>query len=419
MGIARKKNAGHGVKVAPKKKAKKEKPKHLNRKLESAATEDERRQVLLKIQELEAAKKRPLLSGSSSSAHSPPLAKIDESPNSDPSHFGEKVATTGSDDAGATARAPLDSNKTDLKENHPSSATTPPAPTDEEEQAMARGSAGRYDEDPDTTSSKRQRGKRRRGRQDTSRVVEDKLQLQEQEVVEVETKTNEVVDDKDPAVKAKRYCLGRKPVTDFKVGCTYPGKIVYAKPALGVFIDIGCHSDAFCHVSRLADDYVADVEQWRTERDGGDTVEQARVVEIDRSRKRITVSLQSAARAEDEKMSMQARQERRRKLHQRRNGKPMSVSEPRDMDASLPAEQGKKAVPGDESRRQNDRHKPLAREDRTRPLDTGVTNSPPPAKMDAKAMDAKAKAVQEKRQRKLARRAERRAVKETEGEPSN
>lgn len=413
MGIARKKNAGHGVKVAPKKKAKKEKPKHLNRKLESAATEDERRQVLLKIQELAAAKKRPLLLDSSSSAHSPPLAEIGKSSTSDPSHVEETVATTGSDDAGVTARAPLDSKKTALKEN-PTSATAPPAPSDEEEQATARGSAERDDEDPDITSSKRQRGKRRRGRQDTSRVVEEKEQLQEQEE---ETKTDEVVDDKDPAVKAKRYCLGRKPVTDFKVGCTYSGKIVYAKPALGVFIDIGCHSDAFCHVSRLADDYVADVEQWRAERDGGDTVEKARVVEIDRTRKRITVSLQSAARAEDEKMSMQARQERRRKLQQRRSGKPMSASEPRDV--SLPAEQGKKAVPGDESRRQDDRHKPLAREDRTRPLDTGATTSAPPAKMDAKAMDAKAKAVEEKRQRKLARRAERRAVKETGGELSN
>lgn len=49
----------------------------------------------------------------------------------------------------------------------------------------------------------------------------------------------------------RRRCIGRKPVTDFQVGSIHSGKIVYIKPTLGIFIDINCHSDAFCHISEI------------------------------------------------------------------------------------------------------------------------------------------------------------------------
>jgi transcriptional accessory protein Tex/SPT6 len=55
-----------------------------------------------------------------------------------------------------------------------------------------------------------------------------------------------------------RRCIGRKPVTDFVIGNTYKGKVVYVKP-FGAFIDIGCHSDGFVHVSRVHDDFVEDI----------------------------------------------------------------------------------------------------------------------------------------------------------------
>ena len=50
---------------------------------------------------------------------------------------------------------------------------------------------------------------------------------------------------KTPKHLDKRRCIGRKPVTDFSVGAAVSGKVVYAKPKLGAFIDIKCHSDAF------------------------------------------------------------------------------------------------------------------------------------------------------------------------------
>lgn len=55
-----------------------------------------------------------------------------------------------------------------------------------------------------------------------------------------------------------RRCIGRKPVTDFLIGNTYKGKVVYIKP-FGAFVDIGCHSDGFVHVSRVHDGFVEDI----------------------------------------------------------------------------------------------------------------------------------------------------------------
>jgi predicted RNA-binding protein with RPS1 domain len=413
MGIAYKKKTNHVMKSKPKKQAKKEKPKHLNRKLGSAATEDERKQILHKIQKLEATKKK-----SSSSPDNNPAGEIVQSATPVPA--GDKVLrTTVSDDAKVTVSL----DETDKQELVLASEETSARQVEVREKELAKKDSVKLDvgvqdaerdgdpqdaerdddppdaerDDDDVENSKRQRGKRRRGRKDTSLVVEERQQEQE-------TKMDEQTDDdKAPVENAKRYCLGRKPVTDFEVGKSYPGKIVYSKPSLGVFIDIGCHSDAFCHVSRLADDFVADVAQWRAERGGGDTVDAARVVEIDRQRKRITVSLQSEARAEDEMLSLHSRQERRRKLHQKRHGKPKSASD----NGAVPAEEKKKTtVPAIEYRPQHSK----SVQDRTEPK-TGTTTFVPANN------DAKAKATEEKRQRKLARRAVRRATQET-GEQS-
>jgi predicted RNA-binding protein with RPS1 domain len=105
-----------------------------------------------------------------------------------------------------------------------------------------------------------------------------------------------------------RRCIGRKPVTDFVIGQRYSGKVIYIKP-FGAFIDIGCHSDAFCHVSRVRDDFVESIIDAVNV---GDEVS-ARVVEVDRQAKRVTVSLQSDARIDDEQASIEARVQRRGK----------------------------------------------------------------------------------------------------------
>jgi predicted RNA-binding protein with RPS1 domain len=98
----------------------------------------------------------------------------------------------------------------------------------------------------------------------------------------------------------KRRCIGRKPVTDFVIGKLFPGKVKYIKPKLGAFIDIGSHSDAFCHISCTSDTFVSSV----TDVLKVDDSVTVRVVEIDREKKRITVSLRSedVANNEQEKL---------------------------------------------------------------------------------------------------------------------
>ena len=73
-----------------------------------------------------------------------------------------------------------------------------------------------------------------------------------------------------------RRCIGRKAITDFVTGQCYPGKVVYIKP-FGVFIDINCHSEMFCHVSRVQDGFIKSPEEVLAV---GDEVN-PRIVEID------------------------------------------------------------------------------------------------------------------------------------------
>jgi predicted RNA-binding protein with RPS1 domain len=166
-------------------------------------------------------------------------------------------------------------------------------------------------DDDNDEPQKRQRGRGRKGQQDTAKKIEETEAIEK-----VKTDNNNPSDDTTEKGKT-RYCVGRKPVTDYTLGSSYPAEVVYVKP-FGVFFDIGCHSDAFCHVSRLRDDFVESPESMFKE---GDKVEKVRVVEIDRRRKRITVSLQSESRVQDERKSIDARRTRTdsRKLKARKN----------------------------------------------------------------------------------------------------
>ena len=171
------------------------------------------------------------------------------------------------------------------------------------------------DDDDDMVAqvNTRSRGKRRRGRRGDE-VEEDKVtkddtnQATEKDQSEKISSTTEsteisteetappVADDevkqskKTPKKDDKRRCIGRKPVTDFEVNKCYSGKVQYIKPRLGAFIDIGCHSDAFIHISCISDSYISSVGEVLNV---GDEVENARIVEIDREKKRITLSLRS------------------------------------------------------------------------------------------------------------------------------
>ena len=105
------------------------------------------------------------------------------------------------------------------------------------------------------------------------------------------TNTNEATRPKNSQViteeHKQRRCIGRKPVTDFAVGKYYTGNIVYTKP-FGIFVDIGCHYDAFCHVSQLSTTFVENpIDTYPV----GTKLDQIRIVELDRKKKRITISL--------------------------------------------------------------------------------------------------------------------------------
>eukprot|EP00535_Pseudo-nitzschia_heimii_P001371 CAMPEP_0197180748 /NCGR_PEP_ID=MMETSP1423-20130617/5248_1 /TAXON_ID=476441 /ORGANISM="Pseudo-nitzschia heimii, Strain UNC1101" /LENGTH=527 /DNA_ID=CAMNT_0042630869 /DNA_START=72 /DNA_END=1655 /DNA_ORIENTATION=- len=239
------------------------------------------------------------------------------------------------------------------------------------------------DDSDDEPVQQRARGRRRRGRQDTAKQMENGS----------ETKSGDAGKKGKP--KIDRYCIGRKPVTDFVVGETYPATVVYAKP-FGVFFDIGCHSDAFCHVSRLSDDYIESADSmFRV----GEKVPSARIVEIDREKKRITVSLQSEARLEDERHSMEARDSRKEK------SKAKKATNVAFGDAS----------PGHNRFETND---PVGFSEETVTASGSKPPRPPVAAVAAKVAPSAAAAAKDpssmtpaelKRARKLARRAERRA----------
>jgi predicted RNA-binding protein with RPS1 domain len=181
------------------------------------------------------------------------------------------------------------------------------------------------DDDDQPLANTRQRGKRRRGRvnaikslAETSDGAPDKADHKNEEedsIVEIDATEASIVESTDSLLVPKRprendgrRCLGRKPVTDFHVGKSYPAKVVYAKP-FGVFMDVGCHSDAFCHVSRLSDEYTESPETLFTP---GLAIQAARVVQVDRARKRITVTLRQTDLTADEAALMEANGRQRR-----------------------------------------------------------------------------------------------------------
>lgn len=354
-------------------KKKKTKPKHLNRRLESASSNAERERILAEIQALQAIKQQ------AATAHQKSLDDCLETrmtsdhlngPSGDfPRETISDVAKQKEqrDDEGAKL---LKMQQDKVDEKHDTEKTI-----SGRNQESSKANPMMEDEDTITQNeTKRQRGKRRRGRKDTSQLVQEDQKI-----------TNEVTDAK----KTPRYCLGRKPVTDFEVGQYYTGRIVYAKP-FGVFLDIGCHSDAFCHVSRLSDSFVEDVDTWTR---AATPEQRVRITDVDRKRKRITVSLQSETRLSDEQASLQAWQQRKRKHSDA--SKRLDEPKKRVEEAKNRIEEPKKG--SEEIHVTNYSESPLLARD----------NAP-----DRRSNDPKAAAAELKRQRKLARRAERRALKE-------
>jgi predicted RNA-binding protein with RPS1 domain len=184
------------------------------------------------------------------------------------------------------------------------------------------------DDDVDGETEKRTRGRRRRGLKDVDSKRDELNRKQQKEAVV--TKSKPIVEESEMKKTLKsedqRRCIGRKPLTDFVVGKRYTGTIQYIKPSLGLFIDIGCHSDAFCHISRSSDEYVESIENLYNV---GDVLkDRVRVVDVDRKKKRITVSLQSDKKIEDEEKSQREYNQRRHAKLEKRKQKSMESKNP-------------------------------------------------------------------------------------------
>ena len=128
--------------------------------------------------------------------------------------------------------------------------------------------------------------------------------------------------NEESPTKDTRRCIGRKPLTDFEIGKKYTGTVVYVKPKLGLFIDINCHSDAFCHISRCSDTYVEAITD-DVFKVGDVLTDRVRIVNVDRKKKRLTASLQSDEKIVDEEKSneswLKRQQEKKEKKMQKAN----------------------------------------------------------------------------------------------------
>jgi len=367
------------------KKKKFQKPKHLKRKLESVEDESKKGEILRQLEALNETKRQRtaekpstlvsritatrILTGEPSepvpptAPHTERIRQVRNDSEKPPSKSGSANQVTVSCQTTASLPQKVEYGREDDVSND--NAGIQEGDTIQQQGKRRRGrrdassqtkaasrpetenSGGQIDDDDsddsesdreDDTVLQRQRGKRRRGRKDTSKHI------QERSPKEKPVEVREAVDAVAYKKPQDRYCIGRKPVTDYQIGQSLStATVVYVKP-FGVFLDIGCHSDAFCHVSRLSDDYVESPEALFQP---GAKVESARIVEIDRKRKRITVSLQSEARVEDERASMEARKERREKRHRNHGKKPVSKDNhlpPKPRNAETTQEQQRKGA---------------------------------------------------------------------------
>lgn len=126
-----------------------------------------------------------------------------------------------------------------------------------------------------------------------------------------------------PKKDKKKKGTGKKPLQDFEVGKSYPGTVV-SLTKFGAYIDIGCHSDGLCHISRLSDDYVAKVEDVVKK----DQLVICRVTEIDLKGKKLTLSLQSEKMAEREQASAEAKRKRDTEAPKDKPKKPKAARDP-------------------------------------------------------------------------------------------
>lgn len=315
---------------------------------------------------------------------------------------------------------------------------------EDEKKQSSKISDGDYSSDEDDiveSFNARSRGKRRRGRRENGTKedlndnsnVSNKSEAKDPSSTAIQEnndkKTSTEVgsgdlsptatedDDSPPSTKKtpkkddKRRCIGRKPITDYVVGNSYSGTVKYIKPKLGAFIDIGSHSDAFCHISCISDEFVSSVTDIVKI---GDVVQNARVVEVDREKKRITVSLRSEEMRENEVEIMKTTREYENKgaknRDRRKSGEGSSRNRPAKNDSVDTAGSAGPKINLNPPIQSTD----TARSTGEQKVDAMVLERQEKINADASTAHRSAGADL-KRERKLARRAERRAKEAANG----
>lgn len=426
------------------------KPKHLKRKMDQLSKtisegntivdlEDQMQQLAAQMEEYKRLKKKSdnLVVTEDVGKKSPANSKEDYDAKDNNKRSGEKGVQNSQKDgrSSGTEKNEESSGDTDFVQDTKLEKSNDKQVKCDEKQNAASSSSGSSssssdngnssdsDDDSDIVpSNNRSRGKRRRGRRDNTKQKEDvddtvvtlEKSQENQNKTDLETKDN--VESTEPATKKtpkkddKRRCIGRKALTDYTVGKAYSGTVKYIKPKLGAFIDIGSHSDVFVHISFISNEFVSSINDDILK--VGDVIDNVRVIEIDREKKRITGSLRSKDMAESEKERLESTRQFENNKSRGSNNK---YSERKgsgwggDRNNSSSMKEEHVRFDADDTRAKAITESSVSKHDY---IDTTESQVQSRNAVISPSRSGEKSAADLKRERKLARRAERRAAKE-------
>jgi len=116
------------------------------------------------------------------------------------------------------------------------------------------------------------------------------------------------IDRTSEAKSISRKPVGRKHLREFVVGQTCPATVVAVKP-FGVFLDIGCYSDALCHIRNISDHYIQLPELEKMFKKG-DQIAKVRIIDVDYKRGKISVRVQTERGIKSEREPIQVEQKK-------------------------------------------------------------------------------------------------------------
>ena len=117
------------------------------------------------------------------------------------------------------------------------------------------------------------------------------------------------------AAKARKSKNPKKPITDLTPGQEITGKVKSVMP-YGAFVDIGCTSDGLLHISRIADDFVSNVEDVLAVKQEVSV----RVISVDTEKNQVALTMRSVESEEKAKDDAAMKKQKRGSRQPRRSG---------------------------------------------------------------------------------------------------